>query len=98
MTGKQRNYLRAMAVNMKSSAHIGKNGLTDSVLNELSELLENKELIKITLLKNALCNPKDIMKDVINSLKAEPIAVIGYKIVIYRKSSKDDIEHIVIPK
>lgn len=97
MNSKQRNFLRAMATKIQSYVTIGKGGLSDSVINEISEVLDGKELMKITVLKNSLEDPKVLIDEIIAKLKAEPIATIGNKLVIYRRSKKKEIEHIILP-
>ena len=63
-------------------------------VNSLSEALEARELIKITVLKNAAFSAKEIADDLANELNAEVVATIGHKIVLYRFSNKKGIKHI----
>lgn len=98
MNSKQRSYLRALATKIQPLVTIGKQGLSENVVAEINEVLEAKELVKISVLKNALREPKEILEEAAIALKAEAIASIGYKIVIYRRSKKKDIEHIILPQ
>ena len=45
---------------MQPIVSIGKNGVTDSVISEIDNLLECKELIKISVLKNSDLSAKDV--------------------------------------
>ena len=94
MTSKQRSKLISLAMNISATVQIGKNGLTDSVIEQISTSLEDHELVKIGVLKTADVTAKGIIAEVAEVLGAEPVQAIGNKIVLYRRSSKDGIEHI----
>lgn len=96
ITSKQRSTLMKMANGLDTIVHIGKNGLTESVLSQINEILEARELIKIGVQKNAEFSSKEIINNIAQKLNAEPIHAIGSKVIIYRRSSKKDIEHIKI--
>ena len=53
MTSKQRAYLRGLANTIEPIFQVGKGGLTENLIKQLSDALEARELIKITVLKNA---------------------------------------------
>lgn len=94
MTSAQRATLRSLATKLNPIFSIGKGGISENLLSDLNDALEKYEMIKITVLKNADVNAKDMLPIVCDNLGAEPITAIGNKIVIYRKSSRNDIEHI----
>ena len=73
---------------------IGKGGITDTIVEELSKALDSRELIKLSVLKNNLDSPSEILQELAEKLKAEPVCAIGNKIVLYRRSKKKDIKHI----
>ena len=52
MTSKQRSYLKGLAMNLDPIFQIGKSSLTPEVTQAVSEALEARELVKITVLKN----------------------------------------------
>ena len=86
LTGKQRSYLKGLSHGMNSSIQLGKDGLTQSILDELDELLEYKELIKISVLDNSPLEADEIVDDVIEYTDAEFVQLIGNKLIIYRES------------
>lgn len=49
MTSKQRAYLRGLANTIEPIFQVGKGGLTENLINQLSDALEARELIKITV-------------------------------------------------
>lgn len=97
MNSKQRAYLKGLAMKLEPIAHIGKKGITDSLITELDSVLEARELVKISVLQNADFKAKQVIEDLANATGAEPVQAIGNKIVLFRVSKKDDIEHIVLP-
>ncbi len=78
-----------MANTMNAIIRIGKEGITERVLKQIDEALTARELIKITLEKNCDKNPKEAMAYICEKLNAEPVQVIGRKIVIYRMSEEN---------
>ena len=94
ITSKQRAYLRGLAQKLEPIFQIGKNGVTDVILSELSDSLDARELIKISVLNNSDLDAKDIINQLCEMLDAEPISAVGKKIVIYRRSNRKDVKHI----
>ena len=83
-----------MANGLKPIFQIGKGGLNDNMISDLSDALEKYELIKISVLQNSEKSAKDILSDLAEKLGAEPIAAVGNKIILYRRSKREDIKHI----
>jgi len=94
-TSKQRSNLRSIAQNVKPIAQVGKGGISDALVESLSQALDARELIKISVLNNVEDDARDIADNLAELLSAETVAVIGKKVILYRRSSRKDIEHIV---
>ena len=94
MTSKQRSKLISLAMNLSATVQIGKNGLTDSVIEQISASLEDHELVKIGVLRTADLSAKTMIAEVAEKTGAEPVQAIGNKIVLYRYSHKEGLEHI----
>ncbi len=93
-TSKQRSNLRSIAQLLTPIGQVGKGGISENMIKSFSEALEARELIKISVLNNTDENPKDIAVEIANQLNAEVVEVIGKKIVLYRRSSRKDFDHI----
>ena len=52
LKGKQKAYLRGLLNNEPSIFQVGKEGLSENLLQQLDDALEARELIKITVLNN----------------------------------------------
>lgn len=88
ITSKQRSYLRSLANTMDPIFQLGKNGIEESFLRQIDEVLEARELIKIAVLNNSGLETREASDAICEELGCEGIQAIGNKIVLYRKSSK----------
>ena len=89
ISGKQRAYLRKIGHELKPVMQIGKEGLTDTVVSAIDEVLEKRELVKLSILESAMLDTREVCDDVANRLQAEPVQAIGNKFIIYRRSSNE---------
>lgn len=89
MTSKQRSYLKGLAMNIDSVIQIGKSGLTPEITEAVSEALEARELLKITVLKNCLDDGRSIAEVLAERTHSQVVQVIGRKIVLYHPA-KDE--------
>ena len=96
LTSKERKTLSGIGQGLEPVFQIGKNGVTETLLKELGDVLEARELIKISVLRNSDIEAKEIVQELCASLGADPVSCVGSKIVIYRKSDRKDIKHIEI--
>lgn len=94
MTTKQRSKLRSLAQNIEPVGQVGKGGLSENMISGLSDALEKRELVKITVLNNAEDDISDIAAELAEKLSAEVVCVIGHKVVLYRLSHKENVKHI----
>lgn len=94
MTTKQRSKLRSLAQNIEPVGQVGKGGLSENMISGLSDALEKRELVKITVLNNAEDDISDIAAELAEKLGAEVVCIIGHKVVLYRLSHKENVKHI----
>lgn len=93
-TTKQRSKLRSLAQNEEPIGQIGKGGVSENMISGLSDALEKRELIKVTVLNNAEDDISDIASELSEKLNAEIVCIIGHKVVLYRYSRKENVKHI----
>ncbi len=86
ITSKQRAYLRSLASGIDSIIQVGKGGLSENLIKTVSDALEARELIKITILENCAFTPREIADLIAEQVSAEVVSVIGKKAVFYRES------------
>ena len=86
ITTKQRAYLRGLANNIPAIMQIGKGGIGDNLIKTVSDALEARELIKLTVLENSMETPKDVANELAGLVDADVVGVVGRKIILYRES------------
>jgi len=96
LNSKQRSKLKALAANIDPIGQVGKEGIGENMLKSFSDCLEARELIKVTILENADGDPKLLGRELAERLGAECVIVIGRKAVLYRRSSRQNFDHIKI--
>jgi len=95
MTTKQRAYLKGLAMNLDPIFQIGKSSLTPELTEAVSEALEARELVKISVLKNCIDDPKELAQTLAERTRSQVVQVIGKKIILYRESKEK--KKIILP-
>lgn len=93
---KQRAYLKSLAMNETSVFQIGKSEVTPEVTESVSECFNNRELIKITVLKNCEMKPAEAANILAERTGSDVVQVIGRKIVLYKENKDNPV--IKLPK
>ncbi len=89
ITSKQRAYLKSLASNITPIFQVGKASLTPELVNAVSEALEKRELIKLSVLKNCFDDPNELADTMAKRTKSQVVQVIGKKIILYRPAKND---------
>ena len=76
---------------------IGKSGLTPELTEAVAEALENRELMKIGVLKNCTDDPRELGRMLSERTHSELVQVIGKKIVLYRAAKDPEKRKITLP-
>lgn len=95
LKGKQRAYLRSIANTLKPSTQIGKDGVTESFLEQLDDMLRKREIVKVTILETAGLETKETANAICEALRAEFVQAIGSKFTLYKKNTEN--QQIVFP-
>ena len=91
LSKKQVKQLRAMANQLNPLLYIGKNDLTDAAVKQASD---SHELLKVAVQDGSGLTAKEAADKLAGQIGAQVVQVIGNRFVLYRKSSRNDIEHI----
>ncbi len=86
ITSKQRARLKSIASGYDTIFQIGKNALGDELINQLSNALEARELIKIRVLENCDYTARELAQEIADRTESLVVQVIGTKIVLYRQN------------
>lgn len=94
LTKKQIKQLRGMANKLNPIVQVGKNDLNENAVKQADETIERRELIKGSVLDGSGLTAKEAGEGLAEQLDAELVQVIGNRFVLYRRSHRDDVEHI----
>ena len=86
LTSKQRAQLRAIAASESAIMQIGKGGIGENLVKTISDALEARELIKMTVLENSGYTTKEAANEIADAIGADVVSVVGKKFVLYRES------------
>ena len=86
ITSKERAYLRGLANKIPAIMQIGKGGVGENLIKTVSDALEARELIKLTVLENSYETPREVADSLAEATGADVVGVIGRKIILYRES------------
>lgn len=96
MTSKQRAYLKSLAMLTEPILQIGKSSLTPEFTKSVSEALEARELVKISVLQNCMDDPRQLAQMLAERTGSQVVQVIGKKIVLYKEGKKEK-KKIILP-
>ncbi len=86
ISSKQRAELRAKANELDTTLMVGKEGVTDTLIQEMDRQLEARELVKGKVLETALMSAREVSDALCEALGAQGIQCVGNKFVVWRHS------------
>jgi len=96
LTGKQKRFLRSKAHHLNPIFQVGKGGVNDNMVKQIDEVLEARELIKVSILQNCEDDRDTVAEQLSRGAKAELVQVIGNTIVLYKESREN--KQLVLPR
>lgn len=89
LTGKQKRFLRSKANRLKPIFQVGKTGVNENMVEQISEALEKRELIKISILQNCMEDKDNVAAELSEGTESEVVQIIGNNIVLYKESKEN---------
>lgn len=91
MTSKERAALRAQANTLEPVFHIGKGGISETLIKETADVLRKRELIKIKiLLDTAPGTPRELADTLAEATQSEVVQLVGGCIILYKENPELD--------
>jgi RNA-binding protein len=90
----QKKTLRQAAHHLDPAVWVGKNGITESVIKEITYALDRHELIKIKILQVEKKERGVNIKKICMDTNAELISNIGNVLTLYKKNTKNSDQEI----
>jgi len=91
LSGKQKRYLRSLSATEPAIFQIGKDALSDTLIEQVANALKARELVKIRCLKTAPEDTRELAFDLAMNTKSEIVQIIGRTIILYRKAKEPTI-------
>lgn len=86
LTSKQRAKLRSMGTALDTIFQVGKSGISEETVKQISNALEARELIKARVLDNCEYSAREAADALAQATGADVVAVTGNRFVLYRES------------
>lgn len=93
LTKDEIKYLKKLSHELNPIFQIGKNGVSEDLIEGINQALEKRELVKISILQNCPFDKEEVFFDLQAFTKSETVQKIGRTIVLYRRSK--DGEHLL---
>ncbi len=89
LTGKQKRFLRSEAHHLNPIFQVGKGGVNENMIKQLSDTLEARELFKVSVLQNCEDDKNTVAEEIVKGTGAELVQIIGNTIVLYKESREN---------
>ena len=98
LTGKQLSHLRSLGHHLTATAMMGREGITKSLLQSISENLTAHELIKVKVQENCPMDRKEAAAELAKQSRSHLVQIIGRTFLLYKENPKlKEDRKIVLP-
>jgi RNA-binding protein len=98
LKGSQKKYLRGLAHSAKPLVHVGQHGLSETVLAQIHEALDDHELVKVRYLTDDREEKAQWTAAIAEQLKAEAVGSVGHTAIFYRPQADPERRKIRVPQ
>lgn len=95
LTGKQRRHLRALAHDLSPVVLVGREGLSDALIDAVKQALLDHELIKVKLGEAAGVDRHEASEQLATATHSDVAQVLGNMVLLYKPHPKKPV--IVLP-
>ena len=89
LTSKQRAALKSIASTEDTILQVGKNGIVDTLVTQVSDALKAREIVKMKVLEGAMLTPAEAAAELSEKTKSEVVQVIGNKLVLFKRNPQN---------
>ena len=91
LTSKQRATLRGIASTYETIFQVGKGGISDTLVQQVSDALRKRELIKIHVLDNCPLSAREAAEELSEKTESDVVQVIGSRLVLFKRNPKEPV-------
>ena len=88
LTSKQRALLKGIASTYETIFQIGKSGISENLINQVSDALRKRELIKLRVLDNCEYSAQEASREIAEKTGSEVVQVIGTRFILFKRNPK----------
>ena len=92
LTGKQVRYLKGQGHHLKPLVMLGRDGLSNNVLNELNAILTAHELIKVKVGNSCMLDRREAAEAAAEKTGSEIVQILGKTFLLFRDNPDRDAE------
>ena len=86
LTSKQRAFLKKRAHELDPLVRIGKDGITDSLIQSILEAIDSRELLKVKILQNCEKEKNEVVEELSSCNEFEVVGIIGRTVILFREN------------
>ena len=86
LTSKQRAFLKKKAHELNPLVRIGKDGVTESLIQSILEAIDSRELLKVKILQNCEKEKDEVLEELSKCNEFEVVGIIGRTIILFREN------------
>ena len=91
LNSKQRAALRGIAGTMDTIFQVGKGGINEALISQVSDAVRKRELIKLRVLDNSAYTSREAAEEIAEKTGADVVQVIGNRFVIFKRNPKEPV-------
>lgn len=91
LTSKRRAYLRKKAHDLDAIVRIGKDGVSENIIQSILDAIQSRELIKVKILQNCEDEKEEIMEELSNCKEFQVVGIIGRTIIIFKENKEKPV-------
>ncbi|MFD1466350.1 YhbY family RNA-binding protein [Lapidilactobacillus mulanensis] len=85
LTSKQKRFLKSQANQMRPIVHVGKNGVNEALVTDLSQTIETHELLKINILQNSDLTPAELKAALTDAMPSMTVVqILGRVLTVFQ--------------
>ncbi len=94
ITPKMKRQIKRALSAERPTVHVGKEGATAQIINEVAKQLDTREMIKAKILRTALKDEeaKDIASKIAEQTESQLIEVRGHTFLLYKRKKKKRVK------
>ncbi len=90
LNGKEKKELRSAGNRLKPEVWIGKEGVTDGIVNATKNAFNTKELVKLKILENCEEDKESVARRLSDETESEVVQIVGNVILLYHPLPEED--------